>query len=129
MQASHPIQKQGTAGTGAHLFPPVSKKAGVGSLVPVSPRTIRKPAHFSEDNRQVPNHVLGSLGHGDCGHSAPQEVLHRCVQVRSLTLLMSGDSDLDMDATDSSARHSLYDNIRSPYSVCLMKHLQHQQKR
>ena len=54
-----------------------------------------KPAHFSEDSSQVPNHLLGSSVPEDHGHSAPQEVLHKCVQVRSPTPLVSGDSDLD----------------------------------
>ena len=63
---------------------------------------------------QVPNHLLGSSGPGDRSHSAPQEVLHRCVWVRSPTPSVSGDPDLDMDATHSSTRHSLCDDISPP---------------
>ena len=88
-----------SAGTVAHLPPLVSKKTGFGS--------------------SVPDHLLGCSGPGDCGHSAPHEVLHRCVWVRSPTPLVSGDCDLDIDATDSSARHSLYDDIRSPPTPCV----------
>ena len=50
-----------------HVYPPppVSKKAGSGSSVPALPQVIWKPAYFLEDNRQVPNHLLGSSGPAD----------------------------------------------------------------
>ena len=118
-----------STGTVACLPPPVSKKTGLDSSVPVSPRIIWKPAHFSEDDKQVPDHLLGRSGQGNHNCSASQEVLCRHVWIRSPTPTVSGDSDLDMDATNSSARHSLYDDIRSPLLlVCYKKHLQHRQK-
>ena len=118
-----------SAGTVAQLPPaPVSKKTGVASAVPASPHVIQKPAHFSEDNLPVSIHLLGSSGPGDCGHSAPKSVLQKHVRVRSPSPLASGDSDLDMDTTNGSARHSLQDNIRCPLPhVCQEKLHQHQQ--
>ena len=63
--------------------------------------------------------MLGSSGPGDHGHSAPQEVLRRCVRVRSPTPSVSGDSDLDMDATDNSAGQSLFEDVGSPPTACV----------
>ena len=68
-----------STGTVAHLLPPVSKKIGVDSSPAASSCTVQKPACFHKVDKQVPDHLLGSSGLGDCGCSAPQEVLHRCV--------------------------------------------------
>ena len=79
----------------------------------------QKPAHFQDMDKQVPNHLLGSSGPGDHGHSAPQDVLRRCVWVRSSIPSVSGDSDLEMDATDNSAEHSLLEDVGSPPTTCV----------
>ena len=88
-----------STGTVACYPPSVSKKGEAGPATSVSSRTIKKPACFQQQSEQLLDHVLGSSGPGDHGHSAPLEVLCRCVRVKSLTPLVSGDSDLDMDAT------------------------------
>ena len=63
--------------------------------------------------------MWGSSGLGDCGHSVPQEVLCRCVWVRSPTPSVSEDSDLDMDATDNSVGHSLLEDTGSSPTPCV----------
>ena len=108
-----------SSGTVACFPPPITKHTGMDSSPAVASHTIWKPAHFQEVDKQVPDHLLGSSGLGDCGHSAPQEVLHRCVWVRSPTPSVSGNSDLDMNATDNSAGHSLFEEIGSPPAPCM----------
>ena len=108
-----------SAGTVAHFPSPVTKQTGVDSSSAAASCTIWKPAHFCEVDKQVPDHLLGSSGPGDHGHSVPQDVLHRHVWIRSPTPSVSGDSDLDMDATNNSAGHSLLEDIGSPPTPCV----------
>ena len=118
-RSNRKVTSHKSTGTVARYPPPISKKEEAGLATPVSSRTIRKPARFQLQSKQLLDHVLGSSGLGDCGHSAPQEVLCRCVRVRSPTPLVSGDSDLDMDATDNSAGQSLFEDIGSPPTPCV----------
>ena len=108
-------------GTVAHYPPSISKKGEAGPATSISSRTIRKPARFQQQSEQLLNHVLGSSGLGDHGCSALQEVLHRHVRVRSPIPLVSGDSHLDMDATDNSAGQSLFEDVRSPLTPCVSR--------
>ena len=108
-----------SAGTVEHFLAPVTKHTEVDSSPATASCTIWKLAHFQEVDKQIPDHLLGSSGLGDCGHLAPKEVFHRHVQVRSPTSLVSGDSDLDMDATDNFAGHSLLEDIRFPPTPCV----------
>ena len=109
-----------SAGTVAHFPAIVTKQTGGDSSLTAS-YTILKPAYFQDRDKQVPDHLLGSLGLGDQGHSAPQEVLHRHVWVRSPTPLVSGDFDLDMDATDNSAGHSLLKDVGFSPTLCVSR--------
>ena len=74
-------------------------------------------------DKQVPDHLLGNLGLGDHGHSAPWKVLCRHVWVRSPTPSLSGDSDLDIDGTDNFAGHSLLEDVRSPPTPCVLQEI------
>ena len=109
-----------SAGTVAHSPPPVSKQTGVDSSPAAASHTIQKPANFWEVDKQVPDHLLGSSGLGDHDRSVLQEVLCRHVWVRFPTSLVLGDSDLDMDATDNCAGHSLLEDISSSPNPCVL---------
>ena len=118
-RSNRKVTSHKSTGTVAYYHPPISKEEEAGLATSVSSRTIRKPAHFQQQSEWLLDHVLGSSGPGDCGCSAPQEVLCRCLRVRSPTPLVSGDSDLDMDATDNSAGQSLFEDVTSPPTSCV----------
>ena len=114
VRSNRKVTSHKNTGTVACYPPPISKKGEAGPATSVSSRIIRKPARFQQQSEQLLDHALGSSGLGDHGHSTPQEVLCRCVRVRSSMPSVSGDSDLDMDATDNSAGQSLFEDVGSP---------------
>ena len=118
-RSNRKVTSHKSTGTVACYPPPISKMGEIGPEMSVSSRTMRKPARFQQQGEQLSEHLLGSSGLGDCGRSAPREVLCRCVSVRSPTPSVSGDLDLDMDATDNSAGQSLFEDVGSPPTPCV----------
>ena len=63
-------------------FPPqIFKKMGGGEVNTTTRCTIRKPAHFSQQESSIPIHLLGSSGLVDCGKVAPISVQQKRIKV------------------------------------------------
>ena len=87
--------------------PPISKKKWGGKVDTTMRCTIRKPAHFSQQDSSTPIHLLGSSGPGDHGQAASKAVQQKWVRVWSLSPMDSDDSNLDSTTNEV----SLGDNL------------------
>ena len=111
-----------SAGTVTHFPPQVTKQTRGGDFFFTNCIMYDlETSSFSRHGQASSQPLLGSSGPGDCGQSAPQEVLCRRVWIRSPTPSVSGDSDLDMDVTDNSAGNSLLEDVGSPPSSCVLQ--------
>ena len=86
--------------------PPISRKMG-GDKADTTRCTIRKLAHFSQQDTSTPIHLLGSSFPGVHGKAAPKLVQQKRVWVHSLSSMDLDDSNPDPAASDISLGHHL----------------------
>ena len=79
---------------------------------------IRKPAHFSQQDKPIPDHLLGSSGPGDHGKVAPISVQQKWVQVCSPNPMDLGDSDPEPTTRNVSLGQHLNETDQSQPTPC-----------
>ena len=80
--------------------------------------TIRKPAHFSQQDSLTPIHLLGSSGPGDHGKAASKAVQQKWVRVWSLSPMDSDESNLDSATNEVSLGDNLNETDWSQLAPC-----------
>ena len=100
--------------------PPISRKmGGGGDKVDTTTRcTIRKLAHFLQEDMSTPIHLFSSSGPGDCGKAVPKLVQQKRVWVHSLSPMDLDDSNPDPAASDILLVHHLNDTDQSQPTPC-----------
>ena len=80
--------------------PPIGKNMGVDKMDKTVAQIIRKLACFSQQDKSIPDHLLGSPGPGDHGKASPILVQQKQVWVHSLSPMDLDDSDPEPTASD-----------------------------
>ena len=100
--------------------PPITKNMGGDKTDKTVTQIIRKLACFSQQDKSIPDYLLGSSGPGDHGKVAPISVQQKKVQVHSLSPMDSDDSNPEPTASDVSLGQHLNETDQSQPTPCYL---------